>query len=209
MNITGKNNKVHISLTSCNAKMTIVITGDNNIINIIDSHINGNTNIIIDCNDSKLILDNISVINGLNIRNGNFAFYNKKQKNIFTKIAKGTSIESLEINNMNNESIVYIGEYCMIAPNVVIFNTDSHPIYDTITNEIVNNEPNSIIIGEHCWLAHSSTIMKNVKLASNCIVARNSHVVKSCNDEFCIVGGNPARILKRNRNFAIMDANYY
>lgn len=50
-----------------------------------------------------------------------------------------------------------------------------------------------VVIGEDAWLGNSSVIMANVGKKS--IVAAGSVVVKDI-PSFCIVGGNPAKVLK-------------
>ncbi|WP_418555536.1 DapH/DapD/GlmU-related protein [Longibaculum muris] len=59
---------------------------------------------------------------------------------------------------------------------------------------MVTNKP--IILKEKSWIGAGSTILAGVIIGKNSIVAAGSVVTKDVPDN-CIVGGNPAKIIKK------------
>lgn len=82
------------------------------------------------------------------------------------------------------------------------FNTsDGHYILDKDGVEVKKEEP--IIIGEHVWITTNCSFLKGVKVVDNIIIAQNSVVTKSINENNTLVGGIPAKVLKRDVNWSI------
>lgn len=52
-----------------------------------------------------------------------------------------------------------------------------------------------VVIGDNVWIGDKATILPNVKIGEGCIIGANSVVTKDI-PPYCIVGGNPARIIK-------------
>ncbi len=92
-----------------------------------------------------------------------------------------------------DKSIV-IGKNCMFSRNNRLLTFDGHDIF---IDEIKVNEPKSIQIGNDVWLADGATILKGVNVMSGCVVGIASLVTKSFLEENVILGGNPAKIIKR------------
>lgn len=53
-----------------------------------------------------------------------------------------------------------------------------------------------VTIGRGCWIGEKVSIMPGVVLGNKCVVGANSVVTKSFPD-YCIIGGIPARIIKK------------
>lgn len=85
---------------------------------------------------------------------------------------------------------VYIGNYVEIGPNSVII-SGNHSL--TCQEEVVRKET---IIGDYCWIASNCTILAGVILGPRTIVGAGSVVTKSFPDGYCVIAGNPARIIK-------------
>ncbi len=51
-------------------------------------------------------------------------------------------------------------------------------------------------IGNNCWIGEKSIILPGVILGDFCVVGAGSVVTKSAPD-YCMLVGNPARIIKR------------
>ncbi len=91
-----------------------------------------------------------------------------------------------------------IGKDCMFSGDAAIWATDGHIIRGASTNEIINRIKNGIEIGDHCWIGHGVTIIKNTKLADNTIVGAKSLVSGNFGEPNTIIAGNPAKVLKKN-----------
>lgn len=85
---------------------------------------------------------------------------------------------------------VFIGDYTQIAQNVGIVSAN-HDVYDN--SEYVKKE---VRIGKYCWLGMNSVILPGVILGDFTIVGAGSVVTKSFPDGYCVIGGNPARVIK-------------
>jgi acetyltransferase-like isoleucine patch superfamily enzyme len=86
---------------------------------------------------------------------------------------------------------IIIGDYTFVAPNVGIMSGNHNPV--DLRQQI---KAGPIKIGRHCWLGMNSMILANVELGDFTIVAAGSIVTKSFKEGFCIIGGNPAKVLK-------------
>lgn len=86
---------------------------------------------------------------------------------------------------------VYIGNYVMFARNIGVISSN-HNVYNL--NEHLYSQ---VIIGDHCWIGMNSVILPGVKLGRRTIVGSGSVVTKSFPEGYCIIGGNPAKIIKR------------
>jgi acetyltransferase-like isoleucine patch superfamily enzyme len=87
-----------------------------------------------------------------------------------------------------------IGNECIIAWNCQFLDEDYH----TIEYKDKQESTNKIIIGNRVWIGCHVFIYKGVQIADGCIVAANSVVRTSFTEKNVLIGGNPARILKRD-----------
>ena len=85
---------------------------------------------------------------------------------------------------------VYIGDYTQIAPNVGIISSN-HDLYDS-RKKVVGD----VHIGRYCWIGMNAMILPRVTLGDFTIVAAGAIVTKSFPQGHCVIGGNPARIIK-------------
>jgi len=70
--------------------------------------------------------------------------------------------------------------------------------YTNITVPIMHQEVSTkpIHLSDGCWVGANAVITAGVTIGKNSVVAAGSVVTKSVPD-YCVVGGNPARILKQ------------
>lgn len=94
---------------------------------------------------------------------------------------------------------VIIGSYTLFGPNVGIISSN-HNLYDY--REHSNNK---VVIGDYCWVGMNSVILPGVKLGNHTIVGACSVVTKSFEEGYCIIAGNPARVVKKLNPEQIID----
>ncbi|MGL5049191.1 MAG: acyltransferase [Fusobacteriaceae bacterium] len=92
-----------------------------------------------------------------------------------------------------NKSII-VGKKCMFSRNNKIMTFDGHDIF---MNEKKINESKSIKIGDEVWLADGAVVLKGVQVSNGSIVGLGALLTKSYSEENIILGGNPAKIIKR------------
>ena len=98
---------------------------------------------------------------------------------------------------------IKIGDDCMIAPYVRIFDYNAHPInpvdpVDTSKKRNIMETPRSevrpIKIEENVWIGEHAFILAGVTIGANSIIGANSVVIKSVPSNV-IAFGNPARVI--------------
>ncbi len=90
---------------------------------------------------------------------------------------------------------IFLGKGTYIGPNVGII-TQNHDV-DNLENHI---EPKDVEIGKNCWIGMNSVILPGVKLGDMTIVGAGSVVTKSFPEGYCVIGGNPARVIRLLEN---------
>lgn len=87
---------------------------------------------------------------------------------------------------------IIIGKNLRVGPGVKIISAN-HNIYDYS----VHDPADPIKIGDNCWLGANSVILPGVELGDHTIVAAGAVVSKSFPEGNCVLGGVPARIIKK------------
>ena len=85
---------------------------------------------------------------------------------------------------------VYIGDYVRFGPNVGILSSN-HDLYN---RDSYTTKP--IKIGDYCWLGMNTLVMAGVELGPSTIVGGGSVVTKSFPEGYCVIAGNPAKVIK-------------
>lgn len=83
-----------------------------------------------------------------------------------------------------------IGDYTIIAPNVGII-TANHDLHNPAVHQ-----PSTVEIGRYCWIGMNAVVLPGVVLGDHTIVAAGSVVTKSFSDGYCVIAGNPAKVIK-------------
>lgn len=80
--------------------------------------------------------------------------------------------------------------------------TSNHEVTDFTKH--TKNKP--IIIGDNCWLGANVTILPEVELGNHVIVAAGSVITKSFLEDNIVIGGVPAKVLKKIQPY---NGNHY
>ena len=105
-----------------------------------------------------------------------------------------------------DDSHIYVGDYTMIAPNVVI-STAGHPILPELREKQYQyNMP--VHIGRNCWIGAGALIMPGVTIGDNTVIGAGSVVTRDIPANVVAVG-NPCRVLREigehDREFYFRD----
>ncbi|MBT4917346.1 acyltransferase [Candidatus Peregrinibacteria bacterium] len=117
-----------------------------------------------------------------------FLTFNKEAK---ITIGKGTRLNG---TTFQCKSSIEIGEDCLIG-SAMLIDTDFHSIYHEHRNDPAHIKSKPIKIGDRCWLAGQSTILKGVTVGNESVVAFRALVTKDV-PEKVVVAGNPAKVVK-------------
>lgn len=111
------------------------------------------------------------------------------------KIGNNTDVGNNAFIVANNQ--VEIGEDVIMAPYVYI--SDHIHSYEDV-NKSLHEQPLSqngyVLIGNNVFLGIKSSILPNVKIGDHSVVGANAVVTKDV-PPYCVVVGNPARIIKK------------
>ena len=145
-----------------------------------------------------------------------------KLKEMFAEVGEGTYVESPFYANFGGRHVhlgkyvytnfgvtfvddthIYIGDYTMLAPNVVIA-TGSHPIDPDLRRRgLQYNLP--VRIGNNCWLGAGVIVLPGVTIGDDTVIGAGSVVTKDIPSGVVAVG-NPCRVL---RPVGEHDKHYY
>ena len=92
---------------------------------------------------------------------------------------------------------VRFGDNCMLAPGVHVY-TATHPLDPTERNS-GKEYAKPIIFGDNVWIGGSAVINPGVSIGDNVVIASGSVVTKDVPNNI-VVGGNPAKIIKKIGN---------
>ncbi|MFI7386665.1 acyltransferase [Streptomyces sp. NPDC049813] len=91
---------------------------------------------------------------------------------------------------------VTIGADVMFAKHIEVRGDDTHPIFDVRSEKRVNPSQ-SIVVGEHVWIAKHAVVMGGVSIGSGSVIGFRSIVTSNIPNN-CIAVGAPARVVRRN-----------
>lgn len=102
---------------------------------------------------------------------------------------------------------ISIGDRVLIAHNVSVFDNQTHPVrasqrHAQFREILRHGHPRSIdlgdrpvTIGHDAWIGAGSVVLRGVTIGEGAIIGAGSVVTKDV-PAWCIVGGNPARVLR-------------
>jgi len=122
------------------------------------------------------------------------------------RIGKGCTFNS----RCHVDGQVTIGAQCVFSAN--IFTSSSHHAYDLQPELLIREQDllrdgstrddliEPVVIGEDCWIGWNAVIMKGVTIGRGAVVGANATVTRDV-PPYAIVGGTPAKVLKRRLDF--------
>ena len=111
-----------------------------------------------------------------------------------------------------------IGKFCMIASGVKFIMNGANHLTDSLSaypfaifgkgwEEAMKGKAypfkGNIVIGNDVWIGHNVTIMAGVTIGDGAIIATNATVVSDV-EPYAIVGGNPAKEIKKRFSKAVI-----
>lgn len=187
-----------------------------------------NSAIIVEGEGNCIIIERCRTIQNLSVHfKGNYKtlYIHKSNKKIrglkiVSNRANEQSIEigeefgcgGVEIQANDGLENISIGKDCLFSWGIRIRSSDGHSILGLDT-KLVMNLPADVKIGDHVWVSENVSVLKGASVGSNSIIAHSSVVTSPFEEENVIVGGTPAKILKRlvswdRENPVIYDKQY-
>ncbi len=130
--------------------------------------------------------------------------YFNTNKKIYFPVHKNSEVNGDILVGVNNDILkrpgcyiqgiggVIIGDYVSFASNIGIISAN-HDFYN-----LRNHSKKSLVkIGDYSWVGMNSVILPGVELGVRTIVAAGSVVTKSFKEGYCVIGGNPAKLIKK------------
>uniref|UniRef100_UPI004055A5E2 DapH/DapD/GlmU-related protein n=1 Tax=Agathobacter sp. TaxID=2021311 RepID=UPI004055A5E2 len=90
---------------------------------------------------------------------------------------------------------IVIGKGCYIAANVGMI-TSNHDLMELDNHQ----QGKDVVLGEKCWIGMNSVLLPGVVLGDRTIVGAGSVVTKSFPEGNCVIGGNPAKLIRKLDN---------
>lgn len=146
--------------------------------------------------NTEIVIDSGAKMNGKNhIRKSRGITHN------FVHIGKNFSCgNNCKIDITDNGNIT-IGDDAKWSWDIYVKSDDTHPIFSTEDGKILNKST-EIKIGSHVWICMNVCILKNSHIPNNCIIGAHSLVSGKFYEENSILAGNPARIVRKNVDWA-------
>jgi len=147
----------------------------------------------------KCSLGNINLSEGAKVSIGKVVFYSGCNLSV-----DGTFSFQSGYVNYNSTIIcrneISIGKNVIIAPEVIIRDSDQHNLIDNNLHMGVRPASAPIHIGNHVWIGTRAIILKGVNIGNNVVIASGAVVTRDVPDN-CCAAGVPARIIKKNINW--------
>lgn len=111
------------------------------------------------------------------------------------KIIIGNHV-GLNATSITARKKIVIGDETMIAPNVIIVDSDFHKIWPPEERFLGMGFENDmeVLIGNHVWIGMNSIILKGVTIGDNSVIAAGSVVSRSIPANV-VAGGVPAKVI--------------
>lgn len=100
---------------------------------------------------------------------------------------------------------VYIGNNVMMGPEVLVY-TQNHEFsrIDIPMNKQGFKDEKKVIIGDDVWIGARVIILPGVKIGNGSILGAGAVITKNV-EEYSIVGGNPAKVIKKRKGSEVIQ----
>ena len=95
------------------------------------------------------------------------------------------------------EQRIEFGAHTLLSWDVTVIDHDFHPVSDLQTGEVLN-EPKPVLVGKGVWVGARATLLRGSVVGDGSVVSSNSVLNRAYDGENQIIGGNPARVLRKN-----------
>lgn len=122
----------------------------------------------------------------------------------YCSIARGVKVidGNHPIDFLSTSSFTYDSQLCIFAKCLADSGTESFNRFPwTATRPDRNAAP---VIGHDVWIGENATLARGITLGQGCIVAANAVVTRSV-EPYAIVGGNPARLIRKRFDDALVE----
>lgn len=166
------------------------IIGKNNFIQVGKGAILNRVEIRIVGNNNKIIFgDKCSV--------GKKCSFWLEGNNIVVRIGENSSFtHNVHFCAQEDASIIQCGKNCMFSNSIIVRTSDSHPIYDLVSLERIN-QAKPVVIGDNVWVAPGARILKGAIIGDGSVIGSNTIVSNEIPSNVLAVG-MPARVVKQN-----------
>jgi acetyltransferase-like isoleucine patch superfamily enzyme len=110
-------------------------------------------------------------------------------------IGDRTTFVSVYLLCMENKDIT-IGRHCMFSRDIEVRTSDAHALIDN-RKRVRLNPAASVTIGDHVWVGVGAVISKGTVIADDSVVGAKSFVNKVFEEGNVVIGGTPAKIIRR------------
>ena len=107
------------------------------------------------------------------------------------ELQKGTNFTGLSTVVCRNR--ITFGERDLISWNTLFMDSDAHTI---VGADGKKNQSKSVTIDDHVWIGAKSTVLKGTYIGRDVVVAAGSIVHGKYKQTPCVIGGNPAVVIK-------------
>lgn len=115
------------------------------------------------------------------------------------RIGEGTTINSARM--IADAAELTIGKDNLWSDEIIIQTNDQHGLIDLTTDQVIGTERRFFTTEDHVWLGRRTLVMSDVLIGAGSTIGAGSVVTKSVG-RFCIVAGNPARVVRENTTWS-------